>query len=147
LFDDTKLTDAAPTRPPRTSIAHHGAPDRVEPSRRPHVVVQSARRSKWPASLARRRIRSTAAFSGTRQATSPVALPRLARGVFSRAGQRERFTPEQQRDRSRQGMRHISGTADSHGPDDGTRRRSQWGPDPRLRGRSRQRRIEAPLPT
>ena len=31
-----------------------------------------------------------------------------ARGVFNRAGQRERFTPEQQRDRSRQGMKHIS---------------------------------------
>jgi predicted amidohydrolase YtcJ len=27
----------------------------------------------------------------------------------NRAGQRERFTPEQQRDRNRQGMRHISG--------------------------------------
>ena len=31
-----------------------------------------------------------------------------ARGAFGRAGQRERFTPEQQRDRSRQGMKHIS---------------------------------------
>ena len=31
-----------------------------------------------------------------------------ARGVMNRAGRREQFTPEQQRDRSRQGMRHIS---------------------------------------
>jgi predicted amidohydrolase YtcJ len=32
-----------------------------------------------------------------------------ARGVFQRVGQRERFTPEQQRDRARAGMRHMSG--------------------------------------
>jgi predicted amidohydrolase YtcJ len=31
-----------------------------------------------------------------------------ARGVFGRVGQRERFTPEQQRERARAGMRHIS---------------------------------------
>jgi predicted amidohydrolase YtcJ len=31
-----------------------------------------------------------------------------ARNVFGRVGQRERFTPEQQRDRARAGMRHIS---------------------------------------
>ncbi len=33
----------------------------------------------------------------------------LARGVFQRVGQRERFTPEQERDRARAGMRHMSG--------------------------------------
>jgi predicted amidohydrolase YtcJ len=32
----------------------------------------------------------------------------LARNVFNRVGQRERFTPEQQRERGRQGMAHIS---------------------------------------
>src|SRR5918994_3199968 len=32
----------------------------------------------------------------------------LARGVFSKVGTRERFTPEQQRDRGRQGKAHIS---------------------------------------
>lgn len=32
----------------------------------------------------------------------------LARGVFSKVGTRERFTPEQQRDRGKQGMAHIS---------------------------------------
>ncbi|MCC7003001.1 MAG: amidohydrolase [Gemmatimonadaceae bacterium] len=32
----------------------------------------------------------------------------LARNVFTRVGTRERFTPEQQRDRARQGMAHIS---------------------------------------
>ena len=31
-----------------------------------------------------------------------------ARGVFGRVGERERFTPEQQRERARAGMRHIS---------------------------------------
>ena len=31
-----------------------------------------------------------------------------ARGAFNRVGRREQFTPEQQRDRARQGMRHIS---------------------------------------
>lgn len=31
-----------------------------------------------------------------------------ARGVFNRVGTRQRFTPEQQRERNRQGMRHIS---------------------------------------
>jgi predicted amidohydrolase YtcJ len=33
----------------------------------------------------------------------------LARNVFSRVGKREEFTPEQQRERARAGMRHISG--------------------------------------
>lgn len=33
----------------------------------------------------------------------------LARNVFSRVGRREEFTPQQQRDRGRAGMRHISG--------------------------------------
>ena len=32
----------------------------------------------------------------------------LARGVFAKVGTRERFTPEQQRDRSRQGKAHMS---------------------------------------
>jgi predicted amidohydrolase YtcJ len=32
----------------------------------------------------------------------------LARGMVTRTGQRERFTPEQRRDRARQGMAHIS---------------------------------------
>jgi predicted amidohydrolase YtcJ len=32
----------------------------------------------------------------------------LARAVFSKVGKREQFTPEQQRDRARAGMRHIS---------------------------------------
>ena len=32
----------------------------------------------------------------------------LARGVFDRVGQRERFTPEQERERARLGMQHIS---------------------------------------
>jgi len=32
----------------------------------------------------------------------------LARGVFGKVGTRERFTPEQQRERGRNGMRHIS---------------------------------------
>jgi predicted amidohydrolase YtcJ len=32
----------------------------------------------------------------------------LARGVFAKVGTRERFTPEQQRERGRNGMRHIS---------------------------------------
>jgi predicted amidohydrolase YtcJ len=32
-----------------------------------------------------------------------------ARGVFAKVGARETFTPEQQRDRGREGMRHISG--------------------------------------
>jgi predicted amidohydrolase YtcJ len=32
----------------------------------------------------------------------------LARGVFAKVGTRERFTPEQQRERGRSGMRHIS---------------------------------------
>ncbi len=32
----------------------------------------------------------------------------LARGVFQRVGERERFTPEQQRERARAGMRHMS---------------------------------------
>lgn len=42
----------------------------------------------------------------TNELTGRVA--ELARGVFSKVGTRERFTPEQQRERNRNGMRHIS---------------------------------------
>ncbi|HEX7123396.1 MAG TPA: hypothetical protein VF178_13555 [Gemmatimonadaceae bacterium] len=42
-------------------------------------------------------------FSRARAQAAPQA-----RGVLNRVGQRERFTPEQRRERNRQGMRHIS---------------------------------------
>jgi len=38
-----------------------------------------------------------------------------ARNVFSRAGKRESFTPEQQRERARNGMRHMSGLFNAAG--------------------------------
>ena len=105
MFDDTKLDrplhrrdlDAATTRHP-VVIAHRGG------------------HTSWYNSLA------FELASVTRETPDPAhgrffrdstgehngRVAEQARGVFGRVGQRERFTPEQQRERARAGMRHIS---------------------------------------
>ena len=64
----------------------------------------------------------------------------LARNVFSKVGTRETFTPEQQRERGRNGMRHISELLTAAGLTSRARRRRRSRPHPGLRGRARQRR-------
>ena len=107
LFDDTKLTDATPLDRrdlDRVSTAH------------PVVVNHRGGHTSWYNSKALELAgvtRDTPDPSNGRffrdaagELTGWVA--EQARGVMGRAGQRQSFTPEQQRDRSRQGMRHIS---------------------------------------
>ena len=63
---------------------------------------------------------------------------RAARATCSATvGQRERFTPEQQRERGRNGMRAHLGAAHGRRPHDGARRRRRSRQHPRLRGRAR----------
>lgn len=107
LFDDTKLTDAAPLD--RRDL------DRVS-TEHPVAVHHRGGHTSWYNSTA-------LALAGvTRETKDPEhgrffrdasgdltgRAAEAARGVVSRAGQRERFTPEQERERNRQGMRHIS---------------------------------------
>jgi predicted amidohydrolase YtcJ len=107
LFDDTKLTDATPLDRrdlDRVSTAH------------PVVVNHRGGHTSWYNSKALELAgvtRDTPDPSNGRffrdasgDLTGRVA--EQARGVMGRAGQREPLTPEQQRDRNRQGMRHIS---------------------------------------
>ncbi len=107
LFDDTKLTDATPLDRrdlDRVSTAH------------PVVVNHRGGHSSWYNSKALELAgvtRDTPDPSNGRffrDATGDLTgrVAEQARGVMGRAGRRESFTPEQTRDRNRQGMRHIS---------------------------------------
>ena len=107
LFDDTKLTDATPLDRrdlDRVSIQHPV----VVNHRGGHTSCYNSKALEL-AGVTRdtpdppdgRFFRDT-----TGDLTGRVA--EQARGVMNRAGRREAFTPEQQRDRGRQGMRYIS---------------------------------------
>ena len=106
-FDDTKLGD--PTPLDRRDL------DRVSTAH-PVVVNHRGGHSSWYNSKALELAgvtRDTPDPSNGRffrDATGDLTgrVAEQARGVMGRAGQRETFTPEQQRDRSRQGMRYIS---------------------------------------
>jgi predicted amidohydrolase YtcJ len=107
LFDDTKLTDATPL--------HRRDLDRVS-TEHPVVVNHRGGHTSWYNS------RAFELAGVTRETPDPSNgrffrdaagdltgwVAEQARGVMGRAGRRESFTPEQQRDRNRQGMRHIS---------------------------------------
>ena len=67
-----------------------------------------------------------------------------ARGVFSRVGKRETFTPEQRRDRARNGMRAHVAAVQRRRAHVGAQRRHQRGSHPRLRGLPQERRADAP---
>jgi predicted amidohydrolase YtcJ len=108
LFDDTKLTDATPLDRrdlDRASTAH------------PIAVNHRGGHTTWYTSTALELAGITRAtpdpehgrFFRDSSGDLTGRAAEAARGVVNRAGQRERFTPEQQRDRNRQGMRHISG--------------------------------------
>ncbi len=108
LFDDTKLTDATPLN--RRDL------DRVS-TEHPVVVNHRGGHTSWYNSKAFELAgvtRDTPDPPDGRFFRDPSSdltgwVAEQARGVMGRAGRRESFTPEQQRDRSRQGMRHISG--------------------------------------
>ena len=105
MFDDTKLDR-------RLSKADLDAVS----TRHPIVVNHRGGHTAWYNSTA------FALASITRDTPDPVGgrfrrdangdldgmVAELARDVFEKVGQRERFTPEQSRDRGRQGMAHIS---------------------------------------
>lgn len=108
LFDDTKLTDPTP-------LDRHDL-DKVS-TEHPIAVNHRGGHTSWYNSRALE-------LAGITRATPDPEHGRFfrdsagdltgraaeaARGAFGRAGQRERFTPEQERDRARQGMKHISG--------------------------------------
>jgi predicted amidohydrolase YtcJ len=108
LFDDTKLTD--PTPLDRRDL------DRAS-TEHPIAVNHRGGHTSWYNSKALELAGITRATPDPehgrffRDASGDLTgrAAEAARGVFGRAGQRERFTPEQQRDRSRQGIKHISG--------------------------------------
>ncbi len=105
MFDDTKLDrplhrrdlDAATTRHP-VVIAHRGG------------------HTSWYNSLAFELAKVTretpdptdGRFFRDANGEHNGRVAEQARGVFGRVGQREQFTPEQQRERARAGMRHLS---------------------------------------
>lgn len=107
LFDDTKLTDPTP-------LDRHDL-DRAS-SEHPIAVNHRGGHTSWYNSKALELAGITRSTPDPehgrffRDASGDLTgrAAEAARGAFSRAGQRERFTPEQQRDRARQGMRHIS---------------------------------------
>ena len=107
LFDDTKLTDGP---------LHRRDLDRVS-TEHPVVVNHRGGHTSWYNTKAFELAgvtRDTPDPSNGRFFRDPSGdltgwVAEQARGVMGRAGKRESFTPEQQRDRSRQGMRHISG--------------------------------------
>jgi predicted amidohydrolase YtcJ len=104
MFDDTKLDrpltrhdlDAVTTDHP-VSIAHRGGHTTWYNSAALALAGVTAQTPDPP---------DGRFFRDGGELTGRVA--ELARSVFQRVGQRERFTPEQQRDRARNGMRHIS---------------------------------------
>lgn len=107
LFDDTKLTDPTPLT--RQDL------DRVS-TEHPVAVNHRGGHTSWYNSKAfelagiTRNTPDPADGRFVRDAQGELTgwVAEQARGMVTRAGQRERFTPEQQRERSRQGMRHIS---------------------------------------
>jgi hypothetical protein len=114
LFDDTKLTDPTPL--------HRRDLDRVS-TEHPVVVNHRGGHTSWYNSKAFELAgvtRDTPDPSDGRFFRDPSGdltgwVAEQARGVMGRAGRRESFTPEQQRDRNRQGMRHISGMLSATG--------------------------------
>jgi hypothetical protein len=107
LFDDTKLTDATP-------LDRHDL-DRASTTH-PIAVNHRGGHTTWYNSKALELAgitRTTPDPEHGRFFRDPSGdltgrAAEAARGIVNRAGQRERFTDEQQRERNRQGMRHIS---------------------------------------
>ena len=141
MFDDTKLDrpltrkdlDEATTEHP-VSVAHRGGHTNFYNSK----AFELAGHHQGHA-----RSRPTAASSGTNgELNGRVA--ENARDVFNRVGKRETFTPEQRRDRARNGMRAHVEAVQRRRPHLRAQRRHVAGPHPRLRGLPDARRADAP---
>jgi len=107
MFDDTKLDDARPlhrrdldevSRDHPVSVAHRGGHTTWYNSK----AFELARVTKDTPDPGDGR------FFRDPDGTPNGRVAEQARGVLTRVGERERFTPEQQRERARAGMRHIS---------------------------------------
>ena len=138
MFDDTKLDVPADTPASRRGV---DASTRSSSTTAADTRAGTTpRRSSWPASRRTRPIPITAGSSATRHGELTGRVAELARNVFNKVGTRETFTPEQQRERGRNGMRHISELLTAAGltsvHDAGADRDRIL----RLRGRARQRR-------
>jgi predicted amidohydrolase YtcJ len=105
MFDDTKLSDGTLTRQHLDAVS----------TEHPIGVHHRGGHTSWYNSKALELAGVTKDtpdpdhgrfFRENGELTGRVA--ELARGVVNRVGQRERFTPEQQRERSRLGMQHMS---------------------------------------
>ena len=105
MFDDTKLDRPLHRRDLDAATTQH-----------PVVIAHRGGHTSWYNSLAFELARVTretpdppdGRFFRDANGDHNGRVAENARGVFGRVGQRERFTAEQQRDRARAGMRHIS---------------------------------------
>ena len=106
MFDDTKLSDGPLTRAALDAVS----------TNHPIGVHHRGGHTSWYNSKAFELANVTKATPDPsdgrffRDANGELTgrVAELARGVVNRGGQRERHTPEQQRERARQGMMHIS---------------------------------------
>lgn len=106
MFDDTKLTDGPLTRQHLDAVS----------STHPIAIHHRGGHTDWYNSVAFQLAGITrdtpdpdhGRFFRDSSGEHNGRVAELARGVFNRVGQNERFTPEQQRERGRLGMQHMS---------------------------------------
>ena len=107
MFDDTKLTDGRPlhrrdldevSRDHPVGVAHRGG----------HTTWYNSKAFELASVTKDTRDPDDGRFFRDPDGTPNGRVAEQARNVLNRVGQRERFTPEQQRERARAGMRHIS---------------------------------------
>jgi predicted amidohydrolase YtcJ len=108
LFDDTKLTDATPLDRRDLDRASTEHPIAVN-HRGGHTTWYNSKALELAGISRETPDPEHGRFFRDSSGGLTGRAAEAARGVVNRAGQRERFTPEQQRERNRQGMRHISG--------------------------------------
>ena len=108
FHDDTKLKDKRPLNVHDLDQVSTEHPVVVQPSRRPHVVLQQQGVRAGEASRRTRRIRRAARSIATRTVSSTAASPisRATRSTASGSGRRS--PPEQRAQRERDGIAHIS---------------------------------------
>ena len=108
LFDDTKLTDPTPLDRhdlDRASTAHPIAVNH----RGGHTTWYNSKALELAGITRETKDPEHGRFFRDSSGDLTGRAAEQARGVVNRAGQRERFTPEQARERNRRGMQHISG--------------------------------------
>jgi predicted amidohydrolase YtcJ len=106
MYDDTKVRDGAITmrdldqvsKDHPVSVGHRGG----------HTTVYNSRAFELADVNAATKDPSNGRFERDASGHLTGMVAEQARGVFNRVGQRERFTPEQQRQRGQEGMAHMS---------------------------------------